>query len=133
MLLEEDVLRFQRHATGRPRSTIPIWRAPVGDNRQYVTVMFARVLPGQQSAFERKLEEIRSGQKHLLPGTVGRYIARSEEKPDDVQIILLWRSTVMPADEEREAAVQAFRAELADVLDWETSWSEYGRVVMNAS
>lgn len=61
------------------------------------------------------------------PGTVARYIARSEEKPDDVQITLVWRSTVMPPKEEREAAL---REELAEILDWETAWSESGRVLM---
>lgn len=131
MLLKEDVLKFRRQATGRPRSVVPIWRLPVGSNRQYLTIIFARIRPGQGEAFDAKLEEIRAGEKHLLPGTVARYIARSEEKPEDVQIVLVWRSTVMPSEPERESALNALRAELADILDWENAWSEYGRVVMH--
>ena len=128
---ERAVKDFQRQATGRPRTRQPIWRLPVGKNRQYLSIIFARIRAGQEKRFDAKLEEIRAGEKHLLPGTVARYIARSEEKPEDVQIVLVWRSTVMPSDPERESALNALRAELADILDWENAWSEYGRVVMH--
>ena len=66
-----------------------------------------------------------------MPGTVARYIARSEEKSEDVQIVLVWRSTVMPPAGEREAALAALQAELAEILDWENAWSEYGRVLLH--
>ena len=88
-------------------------------------------MPGQQERFEEKLKEIHQAEKHLLPGTVARYIACGEEQPNDVQMVLVWRSTVMPAQAEREAAMQALRAEFAGILDWETAKSEYSRVVMN--
>jgi len=131
MLLEEDVRNFKSQPTGRPRTRIPVWRLPVGNNIQYLTIIFARIKDGQGERFDAKLEEIRAEEKHLLPGTVARYIARSEEKPEDVQMVLVWRSTVMPPAEEREAALTALRAELAEILDWENAWSEYGRVVMH--
>jgi excisionase family DNA binding protein len=131
MLLEEDVRNFESQPTGRPRTRVPIWRLPVGKNIQYLTIIFARIKDGQGERFDAKLEEIRAGEKHLLPGTVARYIARSEEKPEDVQIVLVWRSTVMPPAGEREAALAALRAEFAEILDWENAWSEYGRVVMH--
>jgi hypothetical protein len=131
MLLEEDVTNFEKRATGRQRTVIPIWRIPTGNNLQYVTVIFARIRQGQDEQLNQKIEEIRVGKKHLLPGTVARYISRSEEKPDDIQIILIWRSTVMPPQAEREAALQALRAELAEIVDWETAWSESGKVIMH--
>src|SRR5579883_1303760 len=128
---EKSVKNFERQATGRPRTRVPIWRLPVGKNIQYLTIIFARIKAGQGKRFDAKLEEIRAAEKHLLPGTVARYIARSEEKPEDVQMVLVWRSTVMPPASEREAALAALRAELAEILDWENAWSEYGRVVMH--
>lgn len=132
LALEEMVVKeFQRQATGRPRTRQPIWRSPVGKNIQYVTVIFVRIREGQSDAFDLKLGEIRSGEMHLLPGTVARYIARGRDRADDVQIVLIWRSTVMPPEEEREEALAALRAALAETLDWETAWSEEGQVVMH--
>lgn len=37
----------------------------------------------------------------------------------------------MPPQEEREAALAALREELAEILDWDTAWSESGRVLMH--
>ncbi|HEY0757204.1 MAG TPA: helix-turn-helix domain-containing protein [Ktedonobacteraceae bacterium] len=131
MLLEEDVRKFPRKETGRPRTRLPIWRLPVRKNLQYLSVIFASIKPGQSENFDKRLKEIHAGQKHLLPGTVARYFSRSKEKPDDVQIVLIWRSTVMPSEEECKAEVEELKADLADILDWEKSWGEYGQVVMH--
>ena len=131
MVLIEDVEKFEPNATGRPRVRVPIWRLPVGRNIQYLTVIFTNIKPGQSDNFDKKIKEIYVNKKHSLPGTVARYISRSEKKPDDIQIVLVWRSTVMPADEEREAAIAALREEFTGILDWETSWGEYGQVVMH--
>lgn len=131
MLLEKDVLQFQRQATGRKRTRIPIWRLPVGKNIQFTSIILTRIKPGQSAQFDEKLQDIHAREAHLLPGTVARYFSRSVQKPDDVQIIFVWRSTVMPSDEEREASIQALQDEFADILDWEKSWGEYGKVVMH--
>ncbi len=128
---EEDFRFFQRAKKGRPRTRLPIWRKSVGDNLQYLTHITVSIRPGQGDKLDQKLEEMRADAKHLLPGTVARYIARNEEKPEDVQIVLVWRSTVMPPKEEREAALAALRADLADILYWETAWSESGKVLMH--
>jgi excisionase family DNA binding protein len=128
---EEDFRLFQRSKKGRPRTRLPIWRKSVGDNFQYLTLMTVHIRPGQGEILDQKLEEMRVDERHLLPGTVARYIARNEEKPDEVQIVLIWRSTVMPPKAEREAALAALRAELAEILDWGTAWSESGRVLMH--
>jgi excisionase family DNA binding protein len=131
MLLEEDVNAFQKQPVGRKRTTMPIWRTPTGDNLQYTTVIFANLRAGSEAKLAAKLAEIRAGKKHLLPGTVARYIARNAEKPNEIHILLIWRSTVMPAEAEREAALAALRADLAEVVDWETAWSEQGQVLMH--
>lgn len=131
MLLEEDVRRFKRQETGRPRTRHPIWRLPVRNNVQYSDIILVRIKPGQSENFNKKLHEIHAKQEHLLPGTVARYFSRGRSKPDDVHIILIWRSTVMPSDEEREASIEALKAEFEGILDWETSWDEDGQVAMH--
>lgn len=127
---EEDFQAFQRAKKGRPRTRLPIWRRPVGDNIQYMTMMVTHIRPGQAEQFDRKLEEMRAQEKHLLPGTVARYIVRDLGEPDNVRIVLIWRSTVMPPEKEREVALTALKAELAGVLDWESTRLE-GQVVMH--
>lgn len=127
----EDVQRFKRGSPGRRRTRVPVWRLSVGEHLQYLSIIFARIRPGQEDKLDQKLEEIRAAEKHLLPGTVARYIARSEDKPENVQMVLVWRSTIMPPQEEREAALAALREELAEILDWDTAWSESGRVLMH--
>jgi hypothetical protein len=131
MIREEAVENFQRARVGRQRTRVPVWRIPIGSNLQYLTIIFARLREGKREQLEQKLEEIHAAEKHLLTGTVARYIARNRHKPDDLQIVLVWRSTVMPSDEEREAALNALREELAEIVDWETAWSEEGQVLMH--
>jgi excisionase family DNA binding protein len=131
MLLEEDVNSFQKQPVGRKRTTMPIWRAPTRDNQQYTTVIFANLRAGSEAQLGTKLAEIRAGKKHLLPGTVARYIARNAEKPNEIHILLIWRSTVMPSEAEREAALAALRADLAEIVDWDTAWIEQGQVLMH--
>ena len=131
MVKIEDVEKFQPNATGRPRERVPVWRLPVGKNLQFVTTIFTRIKPGQRENFDQKLKEIHSNGDHFLVGTVARYIVRSEKKPDDIEILLVWRSTVMPPEEEREADLEALRQEFAEILDWETSWEEFGQVLMH--
>lgn len=131
MLLEEDINTFQKQPVGRKRTNTPIWRTPTGDNLQYTTIIFANLRKGSEEKLAAKLEEIRAGKRHALPGTVARYIARNTEKPNEIHIVLVWRSTVMPSEVEREAALAALRAELAEIVDWETAWSEQGQVLMH--
>jgi hypothetical protein len=54
----------------------------------------------------------------------------SEAKPGQVIIVLIWRGTVMPNETEREKELEAFRQELADVLDWNTEQYDEDIVLM---
>ncbi len=128
---EQVVKDFDRQGTGRPRTRQPAWRLPVGKNVQYLLTIFVPLLPDKEEAFEARLKDIYRAKKHLLPGTVARYIALTEESPVEVQIVLLWRSTVMPKEAEREAALQALRADFTGILDWQQARSKYSRVMMN--
>ena len=132
-VIEEEAARnFRRRPVGRLRTRIPVWHVPPVNNLQYLTIISVHIRQGQRERLDQKLEEIRVASKHLLPGTAARYVARSQSNPDDVQIILVWRSAVMPSAEEREAALAALCADLADILDWETATYREGQVMMHA-
>ncbi len=127
----KDVQAFKRGTTGRPRTRVPEWRISDNDNVQHMTQVFIQIRPGQREALDRKLEEIRKDNKHSFPGTVARYIAHSQADKNDVQILLIWRGTVMPEDAVREAAITELRAETSDVLDWDSAHIEMHKVLMH--
>lgn len=132
LVKEEAVNNYKRRSVGRRRTRIPDWHLPAGANVLYLTQIGVPLRPGQANNFDKKLKEMHAHKAHLLPGTVARYIALSEENPDNVHIVLVWRRAVMPAKEEREEAIEALREEFAGIVDWVAAKYEYSRVVMNA-
>ena len=128
----DEARAYQRRAPGRLRTTAPPWHRPPLQNLQYLTLIRVRVRPGQDESLAHKLHEIRVANKHLLPGTAARYIARDPHNPDKLLIVLVWRRVFMPSNEEREAALAALSADLADVLAWETAARTESRVLLHA-
>ncbi len=125
------VKSFKRKSSGRPRRSVPTWRVSSGDNTQFTTSIFVRVRDDQQDVLLQRLEEIRQGGQHNFPGTVARFIVESETIPGQVEISLIWRSTVMPNEKDREQALETFRQALTDVLDWSTAQYNRGKVLMH--
>ena|SRR5260221_12186338 len=93
--------------------------------------IFAQILSGRQDVLIQNLEEMRQNGQCVFPGTVARYIVESEIIPGQVEISLVWRSTVMPNEEERELTLEAFRQTLDNVLIWETAHYNTGKVLMH--
>ncbi|QBD75090.1 DNA-binding protein [Ktedonosporobacter rubrisoli] len=133
MISIEDVQKFQRGPSGRPRKNTPPWRLPTGDNTQFMTMIQVQIRSQQHEALVKKLEQIKKGERHIFPGTAIRSIMHSETEPDQLVIVLSWRKAVMPDQAERETALEAFRRELADVLDWSTARYNSGSVLMHTS
>lgn len=132
LAIPEEALRaYRRPVVGRPRTRTPIWRVPVVMNLQYLLHITVRIRPGMEEALERRLLQIRAEHRHLIPGTVARYIARNKDGSDMVQMVLVWRRLIMPPEHERAAALEALRADLADILDWESAVYMEGQVVLN--
>src|SRR5713101_8144827 len=59
MIPLDEVIKFQRRTSGRPRKSIPAWRISSGENTQYMTSIFVRIRLGQQDILIQKLEEMR--------------------------------------------------------------------------
>jgi excisionase family DNA binding protein len=131
VILRSEVLKFKRGTTGRPRTRVPEWRISENGNAQYMTQIFIQIREGQEEVLECKLDEIRKGNKHMFPGTVARYITHSQTDASDVQILLIWRGTVMPDVATREAALDDLRQELANVLDWKNAHIEMHEIMMH--
>src|SRR5258708_40012288 len=69
MIPLEEVKKFKRRSSGRPRKSVPTWRISSGENTQLMTSIFVQVRSGQQDTLLRKLEEIRNGSERVFPGT----------------------------------------------------------------
>lgn len=132
VVVAEYVYTYERRAPGRMRTTTPPWHMPPLKNLQYLTTITARMYPGQDALLERKLHAMRVESKHRLPGTAARFIARNQSDPEEIKIVLIWRSVVMPPADVREASLAAFYADFADVINWETATRTEGQVLIHA-
>jgi excisionase family DNA binding protein len=121
LLRKEAVEQFKPHITGRPRKKEPLWRVYRGGSSVLGTEILVQVRDGKQAQMIEKLRAIYAGQRHTFPGTIQRYIFKDDSSPTTVSMWLVWKDTEMPDEAMREKDLEAFRAELADVLDWETA------------
>ncbi len=126
----DQVDTCQRRTVGRRRKRIPVWHIPPATNAQYLTSRNGRIRQGQGAVFDQRMQSMRVERTHLFPGTTARYIVRNQVNPDEVQMVLVWRQTVMPSEAVRQAAMEEFCRDLADILDWETEAFQEGKVVL---
>jgi excisionase family DNA binding protein len=127
----EEIQKFKREPSGRPRKNTPLWHISSGENTQFMTLISVQLCAGQRDVLQQKLEEFRRKKQHLFPGTVMRYIAAGGDSSERVFLLLVWRGTVLPDEEKREEALEEFRRSLDDVVDWSTAQYEFGQVLMH--
>jgi excisionase family DNA binding protein len=121
LLRKEAVEQFKPNITGRPRKKEPAWRVYRGGSTVLGTSVQVRIRPGKQDQLVEKLKAIYKGQRHTFPGTIQRYVFKDDVSPAAVSILLVWKDSEMPNEATRERNLAALKAELADVLDWETA------------
>jgi excisionase family DNA binding protein len=121
LLRREAVEQFKPNITGRPRKKEPQWRVYHGGSTVLGMDIHVQVRIGRQEQLLEKLRAIYKGQRHTFPGTIQRYIFKDSDFPATVSIWLIWKDTEMPDEATRERNLDAFKAELADMLDWETA------------
>jgi hypothetical protein len=131
MISLDEIEKFKLNPAGRPRKNTPPWRISSKGNIQLVTSINVQIQAGKRDGLTKRLDEIRRGGLHDFAGTVARYIIGYENSPDEVEILLIWKTSVAPDKVEREEALEAFRHELADVLDWNTAEYNDGTALMH--
>jgi hypothetical protein len=131
MIPLDEVKKFKRRSSGRPRKSIPVWRISTGDNTLFITSIIVQVREGRENMLIQRLEKIRQEGVHNFPGTVTRSFSESETIPGQIEISLVWRKAVMPEKEEREQALERFRHALSDVLDWNTARYSTSKILMH--
>ena len=131
MIPIEEVKKFKPKISGRPRKNTPAWRTSPEDNMLLTTSIFVTVPANQRQRLERRLEELREEGEHVFPGTTARYIIWSKTHPGALEILLIWRSTTMPEEDDREEALERFQRTLADLLDWSNVRYDEGQVLLH--
>lgn len=131
MIPLENVKNFKRKIVGRPRKNTLAWRISSIENTQFMTFISVQMRAHKEKQLMQLLEEIKRDGQHVFPGTVARYVVRSETVQRQVEIVLVWRSNVMPNQVEREQEFEAFRQKLADVLDWNTAQYNQGQILIH--
>jgi excisionase family DNA binding protein len=127
----EEIEKFEQKAVGRPRTRTPGWRRSTKDNSLFVVSIDVKIKSDKRDELIKKLDEIRQKKLHNFSGTIARYIIEYETSPDKVEIQLIWKTGTAPDEPAREEALEAFRRELADVLDWSTAQYNHGIVLMH--
>lgn len=128
----DEVKNFKPNIAGRPRTSVPQWRISPTDNALQYTSIQVQVYEGKLEAFRKRLEEIKRTKEYQFPGTIARYVLGSNSSPGTVEIVLVWRISVMPDEVARQAALDVFKQALTDVVDWETARYDEGNVFMQA-
>jgi excisionase family DNA binding protein len=115
---KESVLKFQRNKPGRPRRKVPEWNR-YRDSKLLITEIHATVPADRLEQFREKIEAIRSKQRHTFARSIARYIVEDRANQHNITIWLLWKDTELPGEEQRRRDLDAFKAEMRDVLTWE--------------
>jgi excisionase family DNA binding protein len=128
----DEITSFKPRVGGRPRKNMPSWRFAPEANKLIATSIEAGLREGiTEKAFVRALEVVKRSDEYLFPGTIARYVLSEEEEPRQVEFLLIWRQSSMPAPDEIESALAALGKALASVLDWSTARARTRRVWMH--
>ncbi len=121
MIPLESVEQFKLNPPGRLRTKSPDWH--VFNPRSKLLGMDIQVLvfAGQQERLLEKLRAIQEENRHVFPGTIARYVLKNGPSFTGLSIWMIWKDSEMPDEATRERDFAAFKAELADVLNWETA------------
>src|SRR5207249_10693198 len=68
MIPIEEIEKFERNPSGRPRKNTPSWRIATGENTQLVMQIFVQIRTGKEEALKQRLEQIRKSGQHIFPG-----------------------------------------------------------------
>ncbi len=132
LVIPKDELKHVSYGTtGRPRQNTPLWHIAAPNDAYTWLHVFVELREDDGQDLTAKLGAIRREGSHLFPGTAARYVVRSDQRPREVQILLIWRGSLLPTPEAREAALEELRGDLADLVDWRTARYETAQVLMH--
>jgi excisionase family DNA binding protein len=127
----KDVQEFKPRNSGRPRKNTPLWRLSK-DNQLITLLITVQIQLNQQEHFQEIVKSMRQVQSHLFDGTIARYVIESQTQADQIKILLIWRSAVLPDEPTRQHTLEAFRQTFVDILDWENAYYDEGIITLHS-
>ena len=121
MITEESVRNFRVKPRGRLRADPPPWHVYRGGAKVYTLQIEIHTRSGKQEELQAKLQATLEEQDHLFFGTMQRYVYADKENPGAITIQLVWKDTELTDEAVLSRELEAFKADFADVLDWETA------------
>ena len=103
---------------GRIRSKHLCWHRPT-DQAQGVTVLQGCIRQGAHQHFHEQMQEIQGRNAQLFGGETACYLTACAENPSRICLLIVWYQVALSAEQERQAAISALQAELAQVLVWD--------------
>lgn len=131
MIPKKSVEEFRAKPHGRTRVKPPPWRLYRAGAKVRSMDIRVQIREGQQTRLQEKLNTIQEEGQHLFPGTMQRYVFEETVTPSTAMISLIWKDTEMPDETVLERALEAFKVDLADVLDWETAQSTLKEAIIH--
>jgi excisionase family DNA binding protein len=121
MIPLEAVEQFKLNPPGRLRTKAPAWRSYHARSKLFGMDIQVEVQPGQQEHLLKKLSVVLEENRHTFAGTIARYILKDGPSFTTLSFWFIWKDSEMPDELTRERDFEAFKAEFADVLKWETA------------
>ena len=121
MIPESALTNFSKNPRGRKRTRPIDWRAyaPGTEVRELQIEVQARV--NVRDNLKEKLHSIVQKQQHRFLGTMQRYVLIDDKNPNNVTVQLIWKNTELTDEAAFDRDLETFKAEFADVLDWQTA------------
>ncbi len=75
----EEIRKFKRQPSGRPRKNTPLWHSSSGDNTQFMPLISVQLRAGQCDVLQQKLVVIRKRKQHPFADVPCLEIIATEE------------------------------------------------------
>lgn len=131
MIPRQAIEQFKPNPSGRTRTKAPAWRTYHSKGGIFVSTIQVSVRSGQQEMLIERMTQLQRDNKHTFPGTIARYVVKGDELFSTVDVLLIWKETEMPDEEIRQRDLDAFKRELADVLDWDTAYYSTNEAIIH--
>jgi excisionase family DNA binding protein len=130
MLIEDEVLSFERQVSDHGRGRQPLWHSAQGQNPLSLTTIIVSILPGCDALLDEKLTEFCVQGKHHIAGASTCAISRTLHAPNRLMILLFWSDKQRVPDQQREQEIAALLADLSEVCACETAAITEGQALV---
>lgn len=125
VLLRTEVEQLQAKLTGSAPALAPHWQMDEVESLPALVVR-VRIKSEHRETLEERLLAVEAEQLYPFRGSVTRYVIGDS---DEIELVVVWRSSEMPDEETWRGDLQVFQQAFADVVDWKTASLSWGTIL----